>query len=303
MANKASASTRYMEDGDAVVPVGAATPLNPHKSKLARDLEFGEQDFQRIRELIYQRAGIVIASHKRDMVYSRVGRRLRHHNLLRFADYLAQLEKNPTTSEWDAFTNSLTTNLTSFFREPHHFPILAQHVTQRRGPVRVWCAAASTGEEPYSIAMQLVEALGENADIRVLATDIDTHALKIAKRGIYTLKQIECLDAKRRRRFFQKGSGERTGHVRVRPSLAQRVTFEPLNLVSSHWQVKGSFDAIFCRNVMIYFDTTTQASILKHFVHHIKQDGLLFAGHSESFTYLCDQFRLRGQTVYTLGHG
>jgi chemotaxis protein methyltransferase CheR len=267
---------------------------------LVRDLEFDDHDLERICALIYQRAGIVLAAHKRDMVYSRVGRRVRHLHLTRFSDYLAQLEGDPRSAEWEAFTNALTTNLTSFFREEHHFPLLARHVAGRAGPVRVWCAAASTGQEPYSIAMQLVETLGERADVRVFATDIDTQALDVAARGVYPMTQVEKLDEKRRKRFFQKGGGQRAGYARVRPELAARVTFQPLNLVAGNWPKHDLFDAVFCRNVMIYFDTETQAKILKRFVPHMKPDALLFAGHSENFTYISDQFRLRGQTVYIL---
>jgi chemotaxis protein methyltransferase CheR len=266
----------------------------------ARDLEFDEHDFRRIRDLIYKRAGIVLADHKRDMVYSRVGRRVRHHQLTRFADYLALLESDPTSPEWEAFTNTLTTNLTSFFREAHHFPLLARHVAGRRTKVRVWCAAASTGQEPYSIAMQLVETLGDAAPIEVLATDIDTQALETARRGVYPLKLIERLGDARRKRFLQRGSGHQAGYARIRPSLAAHVTFETLNLVGGYWPDVGVFDAIFCRNVMIYFDTETQTRLLKRFVPHLRRDGLLFAGHSESFTYVTDAFKLRGQTVYTL---
>lgn len=265
-----------------------------------RDLEFNDHDFQRICELIYQRTGIVLANHKRNLVYSRVGRRVRHLALTRFADYLARLDGNPGSPEWQAFTNSLTTNLTAFFRESHHFPLLAKHVSGRRGPVRVWSAAASTGQEPYSIAMQLAETLGDGADFSVLATDVDTDALETARRGIYPIKQVEALDPSRRRQFFQKGAGTNHARARVRAALARRVTFQPLNLVAGAWSAGGPFDAIFCRNVMIYFDTETQAAILRRLAALLKPDGLLFAGHSENFTYTSDRFRLRGQTVYTL---
>ena len=267
---------------------------------LVRDLEFDDHDLKSICALIYQRAGIVLAANKRDMVYSRVGRRVRHLQMTRFSDYLASLEHDPDSSEWEEFTNALTTNLTAFFREGHHFPLLAQHVAGRRGPVRVWCAAASTGQEAYSIAMQLVEALGEKADFHVFASDIDTQALDVACRGVYPLSQVEKLDEKWRKRFFQKGGGHRAGYARVRPELAARVTFKPVNLIASQWPKNGPYDAVFCRNVMIYFDTETQAKILKGFVPHMKSDGLLFAGHSENFTYITELFRLRGQTVYTL---
>ncbi len=267
---------------------------------MERDLEFEDRDFQRIRELIYRRAGIVLAQHKRDMVYSRVGRRVRHHHMRRFRDYLTHLESHPGATEWEEFTNSLTTNLTAFFREPHHFPLLVQHAAARRGPVRVWSAAASTGQEPYSVAMALVEALGEQAAIEVVGTDVDTHALEVARNAIYPMKQIESLDETRRKRFFHKGSGSRNGLVRLRPELVARVGFRPLNLVADKWDVDGRFDAIFCRNVMIYFDAPTQLRILERFARFLKPDGLLFAGHSESFTHMTHRYRLRGQTVYTL---
>ncbi|WP_224749882.1 CheR family methyltransferase [Halomonas sp. ML-15] len=270
-------------------------------SLLERDLELTESDFTRIRELIYQRAGIVLAEHKREMVYSRLAKRLRHHGLTRFGDYLARLERQPAAKEWEAFTNALTTNLTAFFREAHHFPLLAEHVARQSGPVRVWSAAASTGEEPYSIAMCLTEALGPRAkEARVVATDIDTDALERARAGIYPMEQVRKLDEARAKRFFLKGGGERIGLAKVRPELTEMVDFEPLNLLAPNWSVKGPFDAIFCRNVMIYFDKTTQAKILARFAPLLKPDGLLFAGHSENFSYISEAFRLRGQTVYVL---
>jgi len=270
-------------------------------SSLERDLILTQEDFARIRQLIYQRAGIVLAEHKREMVYSRLAKRLRHHGLTRFSDYLSRLERQPEAREWEAFTNALTTNLTAFFREAHHFPLLADHVRGRPGPVRVWSAAASTGEEPYSIAMTLSEALGSRSgDARVVATDIDTDALARAEAGIYPLEQVHKLDPERLRRFFQRGTGRQAGLARVRPELRSMVEFSPLNLLAPGWPVSGPFDAIFCRNVMIYFDKETQARILERFAPLLKPDGLLFAGHSENFSYITRTFRLRGQTVYTL---
>jgi len=268
---------------------------------LERDLVLTEEDFTRIRQLIYQRAGIVLAEHKREMVYSRLAKRLRHHGMTRFSDYLARLARQPEAKEWEAFTNALTTNLTAFFRESHHFPLLADHVRSRPGPIRVWSAAASTGEEPYSIAMTLSEALGSRAaDARVVATDIDTEALARAEAGVYPLEQVHKLDAERMRRFFQRGTGRQAGLSRVRPELRAMVEFQPLNLLAPGWPISGPFDAIFCRNVMIYFDKATQARILERFAPLLKPDGLLFAGHSENFSYITRTFQLRGQTVYTL---
>lgn len=273
----------------------------PVSGVLERDLEMADADFGRIRELIYRRAGIVLAEHKREMAYSRLAKRLRHHGLTRFRDYLERLERSPESREWEAFTNALTTNLTAFFREPHHFPLLAEHVRGRPGPVRVWSAAASTGEEPYSIAMTLAETLGGRAaEARVLGTDIDTEALARARGGIYPLEQVRKLDEARVRRFFLRGTGRQAGLARVRPEAMRTVSFEPLNLLAPNWSLQGPFDAIFCRNVMIYFDKATQARILERFVPLLKPDGLLFAGHSENFSYISKAFRLRGQTVYTL---
>ncbi|WP_230086033.1 MULTISPECIES: protein-glutamate O-methyltransferase CheR [Halomonadaceae] len=266
---------------------------------LEKDLELTEADFSRIRELIYQRAGIVLAEHKREMVYSRLAKRLRHHGLTRFGDYLARLERQPQAKEWEAFTNALTTNLTAFFREAHHFPLLAEHVRQRSGAIRIWCAAASTGEEPYSIAMTLAEALGSRAtQAEVIATDIDTDALARARAGIYPMEQVRKLEEARIKRFFLRGNGRHAGMAKIRPELADRVHFEELNLLAPSWPVSGPFDAIFCRNVMIYFDKATQARILERFAPLLKPDGLLFAGHSENFSYISEAFRLRGQTVY-----
>ncbi|MDL4860898.1 CheR family methyltransferase [Halomonas elongata] len=275
------------------------TPEFGEWAGVERDLELTDADFARIRQLIYLRAGIVLAEHKREMVYSRLAKRLRHHGLVRFADYLSRLEGNQASPEWEAFTNALTTNLTAFFREAHHFPLLAEHARQRRGPLRIWSAAASSGEEAYSIAMTLDEALdGRTANVEVLASDIDTEALARARAGVYALDQVRKLDEARIKRYFQRGRGRQEGLARVRPELMSMVRFLPLNLLAPSWSVEGPFDAIFCRNVMIYFDKPTQARILERFAPLLKPDGLLFAGHSENFSYITDTFRLRGQTVY-----
>ena len=272
---------------------------------LGRDLVLTDTDFARICQLIYDRAGIVLADNKREMVYSRLAKRLRLHGISHFGDYLDRLARQPAAREWEAFTNALTTNLTAFFREAHHFPLLAQHIAGRSAPVRIWCAAASTGEEPYSIAMTLLESLPASvaSQSQVIATDIDTDALAKAKVGVYPLKQVLEIGEERVKRFFLKGSGERIGLARVRPELARMVDFRQLNLHAPRWDVSGQFDAIFCRNIMIYFDKPSQTRILKRFVPYMKPDGLLITGHSENFTYLTDEFKLRGQTVYTLAPG
>ena len=274
--------------------VAALLPAGP-------DFLLTDADFARIRLLIHQRAGISLSAQKRQMVYSRLSRRLRELGMREFAAYLTFLEADPRSHEWELFVNALTTNLTAFFREAHHFPLLAEHVRQCPQPVSIWCSAASTGEEPYSIAMTLIETLGSRASAcSIVATDIDTQVLAKAVDGVFTLEQASKLPAQRLKRFFLKGSGAHAGKVRIRPEVAALVTFSKLNLLDPKWLLSGPFDAIFCRNVMIYFDKPTQEKILQRFVPLMKPHALLFAGHSENFSFAQQTLRLRGQTVYGL---
>ncbi|WP_460836834.1 CheR family methyltransferase [Noviherbaspirillum agri] len=278
--------------------------VRQNKSDTTKEFEFTSRDFERVRALIHQRAGIALAESKQEMVYSRLARRLRATGIRSFQSYLDALESRHDNAEWESFTNALTTNLTSFFREAHHFPILADHVRGRKEPVTVWCSASSTGEEPYSIAMTLCETLGPLASqSHVIATDIDTNVLATGANGIYPIDRLERMSPERAKRFFLKGKGAQEGLVRVRPELRQMVTFKQLNLLSNDWPISGPFDAIFCRNVMIYFDKPTQGKILSRFAPLMKPDALLFAGHSENFLYVSNAFKLRGKTVYELSPG
>ncbi|QKJ87514.1 Chemotaxis protein methyltransferase CheR [Paramixta manurensis] len=279
------------------VAAGNATLL----SQMVQRLPLSDTHFRRISQLIYQRAGIVLADHKREMVYNRLVRRLRTLNIDDFGRYLALLENDPTSPEWQAFINALTTNLTAFFREAHHFPILAEHAKRRGGGYSVWSTAASTGEEPWSIAMTLAETLGASPGrFQVHASDIDTQVLEKAQAGVYRQEELRTLSQQQLQRFFLRGTGPHTGMVRVRSELAQTVSFARLNLLAHEWPLPGPFDAIFCRNVMIYFDKETQEKILRRFVPLLKPGGLLFAGHSENFSQISKEFWLRGQTVYGL---
>lgn len=266
-----------------------------------REFAFTARDFEQIRGLIYQHAGISLSDGKVDMVYSRIARRLRANGLTSFQGYLDFLDANP--EEWQDFTNSLTTNLTSFFREEHHFPVLAERALEAKGkgqsPVTLWSSACSTGEEPYSMAMTLVDAFGTwTPPVKILATDLDTNVLKQAYKGIYPIERVEKLSAETRKRFFQRGKGDKAGMVRVRPEIRALVSFHPLNLLDGQWPMRGRFDAIFCRNVLIYFDKPTQYKLLARFHPLLREEGLLFVGHSESLTHAADLFRLRGKTVY-----
>ena len=267
-----------------------------------KEFEFNSRDFERVRGMIYKRAGIALADSKQEMVYSRLARRLRATGISSFVKYLDDLEGGKLGNEWESFTNALTTNLTSFFREAHHFPLLAEHVKKHRGEqLNIWCSASSTGEEPYSIAMTVCEAFNTlTPPVHIIATDIDTNVLATAANGVYPIDRIDKLTAEQQRRFFLKGKGDKAGMVRARPELRQLITYRQLNLLEEKWDIRGPFDVIFCRNVMIYFDKPTQRKILSRFVPMMKPDALLFAGHSENFLYVSDSLKLRGKTVYEL---
>ena len=267
-----------------------------------REFSFSSADFERVRKLIYQHAGISLSPVKQDMVYSRLARRLRATGTNTFGEYLDLLERGGA-DEWERFVNSLTTNLTSFFREPHHFPIFAEHLRKlgTRRPVRVWCSAASTGEEPYSIAMTVAETFGSNVShISIVASDLDTNVLATAQKGIYPIDRVEKLSPERLQKFFLRGTGSQEGYVSVRPELKRMIEFQRINLLDSTYSVRGPLDIIFCRNVMIYFDKPTQYKILSRFAPMMQPDGLMFAGHSESFLHASDLFKSLGKTVYAL---
>lgn len=266
-----------------------------------RDFTFTARDFDRVRQMIHAKAGIALSESKRDMVYSRLGRRLRALNLESFKDYLDQLEAHGSADEWQAFTNALTTNLTSFFREAHHFEILREFLVKkgRHTPVKIWCSAASTGEEPYSLAITACEAYDTlTPPVKILATDIDTNVLDTAAAGVYPEERIEKLSEAQKRRFFRRGSGANAGKVRVIDELRELITYKPLNLLDPRYPMKGPFDALFCRNVMIYFDKPTQRDILMKMAPLLSPDGLFFAGHSESFFHATDIVTSIGRTVY-----
>ena len=270
-----------------------------------REFAFSAADFDRVRKLIYAHAGISLSPAKQDMVYSRLARRLRETRLKTFAEYLNLLERGDK-AEWEKFVNSLTTNLTSFFREPHHFPILGAQLKQLQGKssIKIWCCASSTGEEPYSIAMTVVETFNSfNVPVSIFASDLDTNVLATAAKGVYARDRVDRLSPERLNRFFVKSAGSDDGSFSVRPELRRLVTFQRLNLLEPSWSVRGPLDALFCRNVMIYFDKPTQYKILKRFAPLMDGKGLLFAGHSESFLHASDLFRSQGKTVYELANG
>ncbi len=269
-----------------------------------REFHFTDENFSTIKSLIYDRAGINLAATKRDMVYSRLSRRLRANGLRTFQQYL-ELLTDPDSHEQQEFVNSLTTNLTSFFRESHHFDILKEYFADHpeKKSFRIWCCAASTGEEPYSIAMAAIEHFGSyKPPVEILASDLDTKVLEKARSAVYSFDRVERLSDQRLKAFFFRGKGDNSGLVKVKSELQDLVYFFNLNLLSDSWPFDKPFDIIFCRNVMIYFDKPTQYKVLSKFLPHLDNDGLLFAGHSESFPHASDLFKLRKHTVYVKAH-
>lgn len=259
-----------------------------------------DRDFERVRRLIHEYAGISLGEQKRSMVYNRLVRRLRAHGGLPFERYL-DLVQAAGSGEREAFVNALTTNLTAFFREPHHFELLAQRARAARergaGPMRIWSSACSSGEEAWSIAMVMREA-GQPADI--LATDIDSDVLATAHEGVYPAERATGLAPERLHRHFLRGTGSKEGFVRIRPELRPAVRFARFNLQGAEWPAAGRFDAIFCRNVVIYFEREAQRRLADRLAAALVPGGLLLVGHAESFPSGNPAFRPCGRTAYEL---
>lgn len=257
-----------------------------------------DRDFATVRQLIADYAGIKLSTQKRNMVYNRLLRRLRARGMDSFGDYL-QLVQREGSDEREPFVNALTTNLTAFFREPHHFDLLLaraqERARQHAAPLRCWSSACSTGEEAWSIAMVLREAhcAGE-----VLGTDIDTEVLNTAQAGVYRMERAAALPTERLRRHFLRGTGANDGLVSVRPELRAMARFAQLNLQSPAWPAMERFDVIFCRNVVIYFDREFQKRLLARLADLLVPGGLLMVGHSESFPAAHPGFRSVGRTAY-----
>jgi chemotaxis protein methyltransferase CheR len=277
----------------------------PETGEGGREFQFTDRDFDFIRRLVGEHAGIALNESKRELVYGRLARRLRQLRLDSFAQYCDLVRTQPDT-EVHEIINAITTNLTSFFRESHHFQFLTdellprlmqRHAAKRR--LRFWSAGCSTGEEPYSIAMTLAESLPHigSWDVRILATDIDTNALGTGERGVYALERIAGLDPERRRRWFRRGAGPQAGQAKVSEDIARLIAFRRLNLMEP-WPMRGPFDAIFCRNVVIYFDKPTQARLFARFADILDRDGYLFVGHSETLLGVSEAFDLVGRTIY-----
>lgn len=269
------------------------------------------RQFEAFRKLIYDTTGISLAEHKRSLVQSRLQKRLRHHDLNSYAAYYSLVTKgDPSGTELQEMVNRVTTNKTNFFRENHHFDYLREVVFprlvsladkgQRKKSVRIWCAASSTGEEPYSLAMTTKDYFAGKPgwDLDIIATDIDTDVLKKAENAIFAGHTDDEVPDDLLRKHFIRGSGGSDGKWIVRPETAQLVNFQRLNLLDERWPINGDFDAIFCRNVLIYFDKDTIDTVMRRMAKHLKPDGSLFIGHSESLYRISDTYKRVGKTVY-----
>lgn len=266
-----------------------------------REFNYGDADFNRVKAAIYRKAGIYLADSKKQLVYSRLARRLRFLRLHSFSEYMDYLESTP--QELQEFINALTTNLTAFFRESHHFDLLSSFIKKRghNKPCRIWCAASSTGEEPYSIAMTLVQAYASyKPPVEIIASDIDSQVLATASAGIYNLERVDSLSMEQKKNFFLRGKGINSGKVRIINDLRKLIDFRQINLLDREWPVSGKFDVIFCRNVMIYFDKPTQLKLLERMTQLLEPDGIYIAGHSESFTHAAHLVTLVGKSTYQL---
>jgi chemotaxis protein methyltransferase CheR len=264
-----------------------------------------DSDFDFIRKLVFDNTGIVLSDAKRNMVYSRLAKRLRSLSIADFSTYCS-LIKDDGGDEYVHFVNAITTNLTSFFREPHHFDHLANHLIpywqktrhiEKR--IRIWSAGCSTGEEAYSIAITLFEHFHDikHWDIKILATDLDTNVVAKAKAGIYTRDRIDGLSGSLVKKWFKRGRGEQDGMIRVDPALQELITFKQLNLLES-WPFSGGFDVIFCRNVVIYFNKDTQRELADRYANILQDDATLFLGHAESLFKVSERFKSLGNTIY-----
>lgn len=270
-----------------------------------REFEFTDRDFSFLRDLVGEHTGISLGDHKRQLVYGRLTRRLRQLHIASFSEYCTYVEQN-TDDEISEIVNAITTNLTSFFRENHHFEHLAGTALPDRMALnsssrrlRIWSAGCSTGEEPYSIAMTLRDSVPELAswDARILATDIDSNVLERASSGVYPDERVRDMDDKRAKRWFRKGAGANAGKVRVDERLQSLINFRQLNLMET-WPMRGPFDVIFCRNVVIYFDKPTQKELFNRYADLLAPNGYLYVGHSETLHKICDRFKLIGRTIY-----
>lgn len=268
-----------------------------------REFDFKDQDFGRVKSIVYDFAGIDLNDSKKNLVYNRLSKRIRFLNMKSFSEYLDFVDSQGE-AEFVHLINAITTNLTFFFRENHHFDYLAKTVipglvasNSSSKKVRIWSAGCSTGEEPYSIAIILKESMPPGWDAKVIATDLDSNVVNTGQMGVYKMDRLKGVSEERKKRWFLKGSGSQQGFVKVKTELQDIIEFGQLNLMND-WPLKDSIDVIFCRNVVIYFDKPTQTKLFNRYADRLPDNGHLFIGHSESLYKVSDRFELLGQTIY-----
>ena len=268
-----------------------------------KEFRFTRDDFDYLRKLVTETTGIIAGEDKYTMYYSRLARRLRKLGLSDFGEYRRFLNDNKDV-ELIELVNSVTTNLTSFFRENHHFEFITDTIVpalKKRGDrrIRIWSAGCSTGEEPYSLAITLARAIPDYQrwDIRILATDLDSNVVSKAASGIYDISRVDGMDQSLLKQYFRRGTGTNEGYVRVKPELQSLISFQQLNLLHS-WPINDPMDFIFCRNVVIYFDKPTKEKLVDRYASQLLDDGYLFMGHSESLYKSTQRFKLLGKTIY-----
>lgn len=265
-----------------------------------------DSEFKFICQFVYQSTGIVLNDSKREMVYRRLTRIVRERKLASFSQY-CDLLRDHSEQETPYFINAITTNLTSFFREKHHFDYLLMHEfpqlilkNANNKRIRVWSSACSTGEEPYSISMMLHQALKaylSSWDMKILATDIDSEVLAKAKSGVYFHDRIGDIPEALKETYFHRGIGQNDDKVKVDKAIQQLITFKQLNLLHQ-WPMSGPFDVIFCRNVIIYFDKQTQLELFERYYEMLASGGLLILGHSENLGTFQKYFDKVGRTIF-----
>lgn len=279
-------------------------------------LSIEHHEFDLLRTLIHRQTGIWLRDGKEIMLASRLARRLRHHGMTNYGDYYHYVEDGRNGTELGELINCVTTNKTSFFREAHHFEFLSQTVVpemmahdhsaagpSERRSFSVWSAACSTGEEPYSIAICLLESqLGSRAswDLRVVASDIDTRVLQTAVRAVYPQTELQDIDPDLQKKYFLRGKNDMAGQIKVKKNVTSLVQFQRINLMNHLYPLGGTFDAVFFRNALIYFKQETQDLFLRRIIRYLKPGGYLFLGHSEHITWLHDLLEPLQKTVYRL---
>ena len=273
------------------------------------EVAISDQEFRLIQSLVKTHTGIALSDHKRSLVVSRLGKRLRALSIESFRQYYEHLTRDEGGTEMEQFVNAITTNKTDFYRERAHFDFLGREVVDEMKAralqtgnrrIRIWSAGCSTGEEPYTIAITLRESLGSllSWDVRILASDIDTQVLAQATKGIYAAERAAEVPPPILRKHFLRGSGSSAGFVKVSKEIQSLVTFRQINFLEEPWPIRTRFDCIFCRNVIIYFDKPTQGRLMERFADLLQDDGYLFLGHSESMHGVCDRFSFLQNTVY-----